>query len=147
MNKKKIVFLIILIFILSFFYNLLSLINSGKKFIDDTQFTTLTQKVNYPTDQNISRLLTGEKILFKFHSDENNLGIIAFLFNNFETKTSDTINFKLIEENSGSIIYEEKYSTEKITKDYFYTFGFPTVSDSKDKNYLVEIDLFHGESI
>jgi hypothetical protein len=146
MNKKKIFFLVILIFIGSLFYNLLHLINLGKKFIDDTQLTTLTQKVNYPTDQNTNRLLAGEKRLFEFRSNESNLGIIAFLFNNHEVKTNDTINFKLIEENSGNIVYEEEYPTDKISKEYFYTFGFPAIKDSKDKDYLVEIQSLSGKS-
>ena len=60
---------------------------------DDMQLTTLLQKIYYPSDQNYQKLLTKQKLKFEFTAKHNNLGTIAYIFNNYQKiKVTDKSN-------------------------------------------------------
>jgi hypothetical protein len=142
LKKRLIIFS--LIFFIIFFSKIFIFIENNAKNIDDLQLTTLTHKENHSKSQDFSKLLAGEKLSFEFKSNDNNLGIISFLFNNYEKKNTDTIIFRFKEKGSESWYFEEQYSTEKINSGYYYTFGFPVINDSKNKEYSIEIESMFG---
>lgn len=144
MIKKHIFISILILFLLSFIYLSISLISKDSKVIDDRQLTTLVQKTNYNKEQNFERILSKEKRILSFTAQYNNLGIVSILFNNYKKINTDQVWFRLKEKGSQDWIYQEKYSTGKMSEDYYYTFGFPSIINSKNKEYIIEIESVSG---
>lgn len=141
---KRSQFLLVTLFLFCFFYNFFLIIKNRSQAVDDRQATTLIQKNLYFFEKNLSKTFSDEKRSFSFVANNNNLGIIALLFNSHEKIAYDEIWFRLKELNSEKWIYEQMYDTKKIDKGY-YTFGFPPIPNSKGKEYLVEIESISGK--
>ncbi|MDO8611166.1 MAG: hypothetical protein Q7R95_11625, partial [bacterium] len=111
---------------------------------DDMQFTTLVQKIKYPIDQSFQKLTSNKKITLNFTANHNNLGTVAFIFNNYQKINNDWVWFRIKESSSTNWYYQHKYNTEQFNPEYFFSFGFPIISDSKDKKYTLEIESISG---
>jgi hypothetical protein len=95
---------------------------------------------NY-TDKEI---LAGQKILGHFQASENNLGIVAVRFHTFGRINDDSVFFRIKELNSKDWYYQWTYKTDQFQPDDYFTFGFPIIKDSKDKNYIFELESISG---
>ena len=133
------------VFILILFvYQIFALVKNRAKSLDDQQITTLVQRVSFSSEQNFSKILSKDKRTFSFKAENNNLGIIAVLINNYDQVNSDQLTFRIREKTSDNWYFQEKYTTSKMNASYFYTFGFPLIAESKGKEYLVEIESIAG---
>jgi hypothetical protein len=111
---------------------------------DDQQTTTLVQRIYFPQDQNYNRILAKNIIILHFTAKYNNLGTVAFYFNNYQKINSDWVWFRIKEINSSKWYYENKYNTDQFNPEYYFTFGFPVIYDSKNIEYQIEIESISG---
>jgi len=143
--RKRFYLLITIPIAFSFFlFFLFGNINKNSENIDDEQLTTLVQKTNYPSNQNFEKIITSEKRTFDFTAKYDNLGIVSFLFNNYEKDGTNHFWLRVKEKDSENWLYQEKYDNKKINSNYYYTFGFPIINDSKNKEYFIEIESTDG---
>jgi hypothetical protein len=94
---------------------------------------------------NTNELLKNEKITGEFKAKENNLGIVAVRFFNFNRISDDYVKFLLFDNKSGKLIYENKYKVDQFQPNQFFTFGFPLISDSKNRDFRFEIISTQGK--
>jgi hypothetical protein len=102
---------------------------------DKSSFTS------FKTDE----LLAKQKVAAEFQAKENNLGIIAVRFYNFNRISDDYVIFNLIDKESGDLLYENKYKVDQFQNNDYFTFGFPIVENSKNKEYRFEIISLTGK--
>ena len=146
MKKTPLLFIAaVSISLIVFFYQSYSTIKHRSQSLDDQQITTLVQKINYPQEQDFQKILAKRKITNTFSAKYNNLGTIAFLFNNYQKINSDWVWFRIKEKDSIDWYYQNKYNTNQFNPEYYFTFGFPIITDSQNKEYLVEIESMYGE--
>jgi peptidoglycan/LPS O-acetylase OafA/YrhL len=88
-------------------------------------------------------LLQGQKISGTFTAQANNLGLVAVRFFNFNRINSDVVTFRL-KNSDGSTYYENSYSTNQFLPNNLFTFGFPVISDSVNKEYSFEVESQKG---
>ena len=91
-------------------------------------------------------LQNNQKILMAIKAEENNLGVITMnISHEKQTKTpSDTTSqlmFRIKEQGSSSWYSTTGYDLFRIKDGTHYPFGFPSISNSKDKTYIVELYL------
>lgn len=86
-----------------------------------------------------------EKVVGIIKSKENNLGILAVRFNTFDRINSDVVIFRIKELNEKNWYYTGKYKVDQFQPNDFFTFGFPKISNSENKNYTFEIESTKGE--
>jgi len=143
--KNKIVFLIaILISLIIFAFQSYSTIKYRSQGEDDQQATVLVQKIIYFPPQNYQKLLAKQKIDLTFTAKYNNLGTAAFFFNNYQKINSDWVWFRIKEKNSANWYYQNKYNTDQFNPEYYFTFGFPIITNSQNKEYQIEIESISG---
>lgn len=117
--------------------------------IYDNSFLILSYnhpKENY-NELKYDRLTKGEKIKGSFVAKENNLGIVAIRFQQFlriPYKDEDTLIFRIKEKGEKSWYYENTYKSGLTFDVPFLPFGFPIISDSKDKTYIFEVESLYG---
>ena len=90
-------------------------------------------------------LLKNEKTSAKFSATENNIGVVLVRFVKFG-RGSDTLMFRIKREGDTEWYYENKYFGELFQHNEYYPFGFPPISSSKNKSYLVEVESLFGQS-
>lgn len=90
-------------------------------------------------------LLQGEKTSGTFTARENNLGIVAFRFYNFERISDDQVLFRIKQANQQKWYYTNKYKVDQFQPNKLFTFGFPIITDSQGKKYYFEIESLHGK--
>jgi len=95
---------------------------------------------------NKSELLQGDKIKGEFQAKDNNIGIVAVRFNTFFRINGDMVSFKIKEKGSRAWFYEHSYLVNQFQPNKFFTFGFPIITDSKNKIYEFEIESQRGSS-
>lgn len=145
--KNKAIFIVCLFFSVFIFFNQsISTIKYRSQCENDQQFTALLQKNKFLNNQSYQRLLAKEKLNFNFTAKHNNLGTIAFLFDNHQKINSDWVWFRIKEINSDSWYYQNKYNTDQFNPEYYFTFGFPIINNSKNKEYTIEIESISGTS-
>ncbi len=92
-------------------------------------------------------LVKGDMIMGSFTSSQDNLGIISLNFKKYEGGSyqgEDRLIFRIKEENSINWYYVNEYGIGTFQKSFTLPFGFPIISDSKDKNYIFEIESMAG---
>lgn len=90
-------------------------------------------------------LIKNTKITGKFYSKFDNLGTLAFRFNTQARINEDVVEFRIKEENTQEWYYQNKYNTNQFQPGELFPFGFPIITDSKNKTYLFEIESLAGE--
>lgn len=142
---KKITFMIALI-LSGVFLALQSfnLIKYYSKENNDQQITVINQKLALPNSISRTRLLTGDKVTFGFTAKHDNLGTIEVLFDTNGKINEDWLWFRIKERGSKIWYYENKYKTDQFNDERFFPFGFPLIENSKNKNYLIEIESIYG---
>ncbi len=89
-------------------------------------------------------LLKGDKVWGHFHSDFTNLGIVSVRFYNGNRDSKDTLLFRLREEGQQRWYYEAKYETDQFLPHKFFSFGFPIIKNSNNKNYEFQLESLGG---
>ena len=135
---------IILPFILVSFWFVAALFLNNKY-----SFTTLIyqyskqQFINYPQ----GKLLKGEIIQGEIKSADNYLGMITIRFKDYvkhDYNEEDNINFRIKEKGTSSWYYSNNYKSGIIENSINFPFGFPAISNSKNKDYIFEITSLEG---
>lgn len=96
---------------------------------------------NFKTDE----FLKGQSITGEFRARENNLGIVAVRFFNFNRISKDSVIFEIKQKDQEKWFYENKYKVNQFLPNELFTFGFPIIPDSKNKEYLFRITSVMGE--
>lgn len=81
------------------------------------------------------------KLSAEFISKDNYLGIVAINFEHNHKMLSGEMLFRLKERGSKEWYYQNTYNPMQLNDLSFFPFGFPIIPDSKNKYYIVEIEL------
>ncbi len=99
------------------------------------------------------RLNENPKVVLEFRSEENNLGIVALHLHYFQIqkKVKDSENWQKLqirikEKNAANWYATSEYSPVQIGDSETMPFGFPVITDSKNKTYIVELQLLNPKS-
>lgn len=116
---------------------------------NEISFTTLTynhakENLNQVT---YDKILKGDKVTGSFEAQEPNLGIVSVRFafaQRVAYRDEDLIAFRLKETGAKEWYYENNYRAGLMYTEQFFPFGFPIISDSKNKTYVFEIESLKG---
>lgn len=144
MKNKVLLLISITLSVILFLFQSYSTVKYRSQGEDDQQATTLIQKINYEPQQEYKKLLAKNKITLSFTAKYNNLGTLAFYFNNYQKINSDWVWFRIKDKNAPNWYYQNKYNTDQFNPEYYSTFGFPVIPDSKNHEYIVEIESISG---
>ena len=135
---KRIVVSIFIAGIIAFSYGL---------FKERSNFSVITHKYpkNVFTVFKEGDIFAGEKLQVTIRSYENNLGIIAIRFNTFGKVHYDTFVFRIKEEGASNWYHINTYNAKEFGGFPFFPFGFPIISQSKDKSYTIELESKAGK--
>jgi hypothetical protein len=89
-------------------------------------------------------ILKGQIVQGNFVARENNLGIVSVRFNNFEKINSDSLIFKIKEKDASDWYYSGKYKVDQFQPNDFFTFGFPKIANSINKEYTFQLESVSG---
>lgn len=89
-------------------------------------------------------LIKGEKITGNLLATENSLGIVLVRFAQLSAKVTDTVTFRIKEEGEKNWYYENNYRANQFQSNEYFTFGFPPISNSKEKVYVFEVESLGG---
>ncbi len=121
-----------------------SLVTYRSRLADDHLLSVLVKKVDFTDTGNYSRLLAGNSVKNTFIAEYDNLGTLAFRFDNHHRLNSDWVWFRFKEVGEPDWYYEEKYNTDQFNPDYYFTIGFPVIRNSSGKNYEFELESISG---
>lgn len=132
----------IIVFLFGF---LLITVVGCKKAIDFGDFypTVIVDTVRFNHEED-KELLIGEKIIEEFKSKYNNLGTISIKFNTHSKINDGYIQFSIKEINSDIWYYTNKYKIDQFQDGEYFPFGFPPISESKNKFYQIKIESLDG---
>ncbi len=91
-----------------------------------------------------NHLLTGEKITEEIKSSENNFGVLLVRFLQLSPKVTDRVIFRIKEVGEKKWYYENTYNANQFQPNQYFTFGFPVITDSKNKIYVFEVMSLAG---
>lgn len=142
MKKKTLTIIIIVCLFLSFLSTLLISLHKVK-----SSFTTISHGYGKEIFVVLPKgeILKKEKVIGRFKSAENNLGIIAIRFNVFGKVKNDQFVFRLKEEGQKKWFYENTYRAKEFGGYPLFPFGFPIIENSKNKVYYFELESKKGE--
>lgn len=124
------------VFIHIFFYS--SLISFSV--VDSKQ--SLSSCENLGKERNIEN---GQTIQCQFTAKTNNLGIVGFSFDEDRSTLFNDFYFRIKEVDQDNWFYESTYNSRNFKNNDPFTFGFPIVSESQNKEYLVELENKRSE--
>ena len=87
-----------------------------------------------------------DKVIGNFTASENNMGTIAVRFNTFWRINDDWIIFRIKEANSLEWYYQNIHKVDQFQNRQMFPFGFPEITDSKNKPYVFEIESSTGST-
>lgn len=90
-------------------------------------------------------LFQGEKISGNFTSILNNLGIMSVRFNTYNRAGNDVLTFRIKEHGQKDWSYQADYKVDQFQNKQLFTFGFPLITDAKNKVYDFEIESTKGK--
>lgn len=92
-----------------------------------------------------NELLAGQKVTGQFKASQDNLGIILIRFDTFNRINNDTVVFRIKFADQDSWFYQSDYLVDQFQHRAYFTFGFPIISDSKNKLFAWEIESKKGQ--
>src|SRR3972149_7744826 len=107
--KKSFPIWIVFIFAIIIVGSKINAIFSDRSRTHNLQITTLVQNIQLPKNTTFHNLLSGQKEKLEFTANDNRLGTIEFLFNNYQKINEGQIVFRLKERGSISWYYESSY--------------------------------------
>lgn len=108
---------------------------------------TYPHNSNEKTNFRNGYLLKHQKITGEFKAMENNLGILSIklYYNSFvDFDKEEILLFRIKEKGSKEWHYENEYRAGILRRQFFFPFGFPQISDSKNKIYFFELVSLRG---
>lgn len=107
--------------------------------------STIISKHNWQqfTDKRDKRILAHQKIQGEFTATNNRLGIVEIKFNVFYETIHDTLIFRIKEKGDTDWYYQSEHNNIVQTQGFF-PFGFPVISNSKNKIYEFELESVFG---
>ncbi|HLL61049.1 MAG TPA: hypothetical protein VK338_04995 [Candidatus Nitrosocosmicus sp.] len=84
---------------------------------------------------------SGEKFGQTFKATENNIGIVSIKLDSNNQKVPFNVVFRIKEVGKGDWIYQNNYNKPTAFDYSYYPFGFPPISNSKNKEYYFELEL------
>ncbi len=93
-----------------------------------------------------NNILPGYKQVFEFKSKHQNLGSVEVLIDNHGRVNNDQVVFRIKEIGKSDWLYQNVYKTSAMDVGQFFPFGFNTISDSKNRSYVVEIESLNGSN-
>lgn len=142
--KKWLTIIVLLAITLLISINKIGTLIDRENFFYNSQINNLAQNVVFPKDSNFEKLLSKQNAKFEFKANDNNLGTISFLFNNYSKINSDVVSFKIKDKDSNSWYHISSHDTSKFDIGQFYPFGFAPISNSKGHVYQIEIESQKG---
>lgn len=93
--------------------------------------------------ENIAKkeLQNGEVISQIFTSPVDDFGIVTVKLARNKGVEDDKVIFRIKEVNSEEWYYQVEVSTKDFRQEWFYPFGFPTIEDSINKDYIFELEF------
>lgn len=92
------------------------------------------------------KLHKGERVNATFTASENNLGIVAVRFNTYSRINDDEVIFRIREQGQNKWLYQNSYTVAQFQSNKHFTFGFPTIANSKGKKYEFQIESVKGNN-
>src|SRR3989344_2578632 len=93
---------------------------------------------------NTIEFIKGDKVQGNIVSNENNLGMVLIRFYNYGRINEDTVAFRIKDNDKKNWYYENTYTVDQFQPNEYFTFGFPVIENSKNKNYYFEIESLKG---
>ncbi|MFZ3301097.1 MAG: hypothetical protein WA152_00065 [Microgenomates group bacterium] len=100
--------------------------------------------MEYRKNNQMFILNKGDKLNFSFYSNDINLGSLLFLFDNHNRINKDVLSFKIREKGSDTWYHSSLHETSKMNIGQFYPIGFPIITESKGRNYEIELESLYG---
>ena len=88
----------------------------------------------------------GDVINASFKAKENNLGIVAVRFNTYIRINSDSLVFSIKQKGNKNWYYTGSYKVDQFQPNDFFTFGFPIINNSKDREYVFQLSSVKGKA-
>lgn len=109
--------------------------------------TTITQKEFWSeiSLRDKTKLSTKNTIERSFVARTDNLGTVAVPFNTHDKSINEKIEFRVKETNSKNWYYENTYNTDQFQNNIPFPFGFPVVTNSRNKSYTFQIEILNEE--
>jgi len=141
------------LFVISFVYFIFvnhDQINKNLYYIPEgvvfTDLTTITKKQSWHSDSQGETALLAKKIVKQdFIAVTDNLGTIAIPFETHKRSIDERIIFRLKETGSKNWYYENIYSAQQFQNNAPFPFGFPVITNSKNKSYTFQIEALDGK--
>lgn len=117
----------------------------------DTAFSLLSYNLPKTVFTHLpqGKLEKGNYISGEFMAQENNLGILSLRFETFFRPAylnEDTLVFRIKEKGAKNWYYKNEYRDGLVYDVPFFPFGFPIISNSKDKTYEFKITSLQGDN-
>src|SRR3989339_633029 len=114
--------------------------------INNLGWLTLDDRLNNKPSMSshFHELFRGDKISVELASRFPNLGIVGIRFKTHYRLNTDVLEFRIKEASSPTWYYTAKYNTDQFQPNEIFPFGFPLISDSQGKTYLIEIESQKG---
>lgn len=145
MKKFRIVVVTCLVLTLLVFWFCASLL-----FVKQTSFTVLDITHNQDASFHSSgKLMKGSVYRGEFKSTENYLGILKVRFKDFirtDYRGEDVLQFRIKKKGSKDWYYLNNYRAGLLENQLLFPFGFPVIDQSKDVNYVYEIESLLGNN-
>ena len=107
----------------------------------DISFTVLSKlhKLNIFKPSTTEDMLSSKVISGEFNAFENNLGMIAIRFNTHNRSAKNIITFRIKEKGNNNWYFETRINTDQIVDQEIFPFGFPIITNSKNRLYQFQI--------
>ena len=100
---------------------------------------------DFPNSSYVNReIFQGDTVRGSFYSPYSNLGLLAVRFRFNNPGSDDILIFRIKDDSSAKWLYEASYKTDQFQQHKLFPFGFPIVADSKNKNYVFELESKNG---
>ena len=90
------------------------------------------------------KILKGDVFSQSFVSQSNDFGIVGVRFSNNKRINDDYLFFRIKEVGSRSWYYENQYKVDQFQDGQFFIFGFPKISEAKEKTFIFELESANG---
>lgn len=97
-------------------------------------------------DYNDKEIHRGRIVSGFFRAKENNLGLVAVRFFNFNRDNTDIVEFRIKKKEDAGWYYINTYKTNQFLPNELFTFGFPIIADSINHEYKFQIESLRGRS-
>jgi len=99
---------------------------------------------NPKVEGNFGELNDGMVIEQSLLCKENNLNSIGIMFGTYKRKNRNKLQFTLLNQN-GEVLFKKTASCKKMKDNEYYYFSFDKITDSKDKQFTVQLRTINAE--